>query len=472
MYNTMMETVLIVGAGPSGLALAQIAASQGAQVTVLDRETEIGGAHRVRRVEHQGQYFFSEHSARLYSSTYLNFRMLLQRVNLDFFDFFVPYKFQLTTIGKLNVQSLSLRELMWFAWSVVRLIGNQDYGLRVSLQEFMQQHQFTAKAQDYLDRLARLTDGAGADRYSLNQFLQLINQYSFYRLYQPNQPNDIGLLPAWQTKLQEAGVVFQVQKTAVSIDSTTRTVTCADGSHFSADRIVLAIPPPDLVNLWSNGGDLREWADKTKYIDYLSFVLIWDEPLELPAVYGFPASDWGVAFIVLSDYFKNDGRGTLMSTVISFPDAVSTRLGKTPHQCTRREIGIEIWNQLRKVFPPDKFPMPTYIVPSPGDYFDAQTQKWTTRDVAYIRSAAEPRPLAFSSPTFPWLFNVGTHNGQSPLRLTTLESAVSNAVVLGHRLWPASKKTFPLTSPFTLTTLLVAALILFSVLVILLVQVL
>ena len=71
----------------------------------------------------------------------------------------------------------------------------------------MTQYNFSEKTRDYLDRLCRLTDGAGADRYTLFEFLELLNQNAFYRVYQPKLPTDVGLFKFWHQKLIETGRV-------------------------------------------------------------------------------------------------------------------------------------------------------------------------------------------------------------------------------------------------------------------------
>jgi len=40
----------------------------------------------------------------------------------------------------------------------------------------LKNNNFSLKAFDYFDRLCRLTDGAASERYTLYEFLQLINQ--------------------------------------------------------------------------------------------------------------------------------------------------------------------------------------------------------------------------------------------------------------------------------------------------------
>jgi phytoene dehydrogenase-like protein len=70
---------VIVGAGPSGLTLAYLLGRSGKQCVVIDRETVIGGCHRVLRVDG----LFTEHSPRVYLSSYINFAWLLKEMGIE-----------------------------------------------------------------------------------------------------------------------------------------------------------------------------------------------------------------------------------------------------------------------------------------------------------------------------------------------------------------------------------------------------
>ena len=77
----MNYDLVIVGAGPSGLALAQCLRNTYNKILIIDKESEIGGCHRVRRVD----TIFTEHGPRIYSNTYKNFQMLLKDMDNDFY---------------------------------------------------------------------------------------------------------------------------------------------------------------------------------------------------------------------------------------------------------------------------------------------------------------------------------------------------------------------------------------------------
>ena len=97
---------IIVGTGPTGLSLAWYLANEKKTVLLIDKETSIGGCHRVQRVNG----LLTEHGPRVYSDVYLNFIALLNEMNINFNDLFTEYAFDLSTIGNKNPNSFKLFE--------------------------------------------------------------------------------------------------------------------------------------------------------------------------------------------------------------------------------------------------------------------------------------------------------------------------------------------------------------------------
>jgi hypothetical protein len=76
------------------------------------------------------------------------------------------------------------------------------------MKTFLEENNFSKKSIELINRICRLTDGAGIEKYTLNEFLQLVNQQSLYKIYQPKLPNDIGLFKIWKSYLEKKNVEF------------------------------------------------------------------------------------------------------------------------------------------------------------------------------------------------------------------------------------------------------------------------
>lgn len=454
-----MYDYIIVGGGPSGLAFAECCASFKKKVLIIEREKSLGGCHRVRRVDG----VFTEHGPRIYSDSYKVFINLLDHMGLDFNDYFTKYDFQMSRIGNETIWDvLSPNEFLAFAWNFIRLVIDNNFGDNVSMQEMMVSYNFSTKTKDIVDRLCRLTDGAGSDRYTLNEFLSLFNQQLFYNIYQPKQPLDIGLFKDWRKHLENTGYVdILLQTNVINLESdrsdnvTGLIVETTDGRVFEykGKQFILAIPPTNIHKVMQKTSLLeeksfKEWANATRYNEYISLTFHYDYELNLPSVYGFPKSDWGVAYIVLSDYMKFEEKvsTTVISLTFCYNDTVSRYNGKTANQCSQTELVDEAYMQLLESYP--DLPRPTLALLSPGVVRDNETNTWKSIDTAFMKTNSEGFiPFKISNN----LFTLGTHNGYHTYNFTSLEAAVTNAVALSHELIPESKDVFILESGWKLT---------------------
>lgn len=460
---------VIVGGGPCGLAFAQCCCELGKKVIVIEKESSIGGCHRVNRAtlnDEKKQYYFTEHGPRVYSSTYRVFQQLLKNMNYKFSDLFVPYNFQLAKVGNETIQSvLKWNEALELFKSFVQLTINTMHGKDISMKTYMEKRNFSYKTRDMIERICRLTDGGESSRYTLNKFLNLFNQQFFYSLYQPKTPNDDGLFKIWKQYLESKSVEFLTETKVTELlvqnaEAKGVNVTSKTTQTIFGNNIVLAIPPSnileiielstqDIQNSFMENNLFKTWVKSTRYLDYISITFHFTDKLDLPKVYGFPKSDWGLAFIILSDYMTNiePQSKTVISTVITFSDSKSKNNNKTANQCSETELIVEAYNQLSEAFP--NLPLDNYIgILAPGTYKSAG--KWVSSDTAFI-SVPNGGYLPMESKNIKNLYNVGTHNGASEYQFTSLESAVTNAVSLAHRLLPETKNMYTITSSTTVT---------------------
>lgn len=468
-----MHDLVIIGGGPSGLALAQcmLHDTKIRKIRIIERESDIGGCHRVERVSKS--QLFTEHGPRVYSSAYLVFQQLLEEMDISYTDYFTPYKFKIAEIGGQTVFStLHWRELGLMTLEFSKLVVNKNHGRNQVLLDYLTRHQFADKSIELINRLCALTDGGGADKYTLYEFLQLFNQQLFYTLYQPKTPNDVGLFTLWRNYLLQSGSVeflintdvrkLSVNPTTHKIDSITigRNNEVVSMNITPDTRVVLAIPPKAFLPIFNNSAPLIknsfgdydsfiEYVNNTAYIDYISITFHWYKQLQLDKVYGFPNSEWGIAFIVLTDYMKFEQKQskTVISAAITLTDRISSHIDKTANQCTdTKELIDETLAQLRLAFP--SLPVPDVMLISPGVYYDEISKKYRCKDTAFISTSAQPF-MPFQSSSIRNLYTVGTHTGKHTYSFTSMESAVSNSVALAHIFHPPTKEYYKLKSVVT-----------------------
>ena len=451
--------ICIIGGGPTGITLAYILGKLGKKCIIIDKNASLGGCHRVTRVNG----LFSEHAPRVYSSSYLNTIMLLNKMNLNFTDLFTPYNFSIATIGGKSILNISISELSKLAFEFIKLLFSPDHGKTVSMHTFMTDNKFKDQTIDYIDRLCRLTDGAGADRYTLYEFLQLANQQSFYRLYQPRQPNDTGLFTLMGEKLVETRNVDILLNTSVEIlnyDRSSNKILNIKTSRgiIYCSNVILAISPLDMYYILNKSvktsytfGNLSKWVTKSSYINDIGIMFHWDTKLTLPKVWGFPKSPWGIAFIVLSDYmdFKDSRSKTVITSCVTYLDVISPYTNKTAQQTANKdELIAEVFRQIKMSYPDYDLVNATtsFMSPTVRRYND----RWNETDSAYVKTHNN----SYLSPygTINNLYNVGTQNGKSLYNFTSFESAITNAIAFVHDFIPSSKVEYSIKAPYSISS--------------------
>lgn len=434
---------VIVGAGPCGLTIATLLLllltinqnnnHNNIKIAIVERFKDIGGCHRVERIS--SERYFSEHGPRIYSDSYVNFIQLLDNMmmhhqcdnivskepfcysnhsNNHVFDkLFAPYNFKMLQINKMTLYNvMRFSEYVAFArvfisCMVIRMERSIQYYKAMPLDAFLRDNQFALETIQMIDRMARLTDGAGIENYSVHQFLCLLDEQYFYRLYQPREPNDKGLFLFWKTffqpyiengsltlimehsvcdieqKINDGSFIVKLSAAAESINNRRHK------RSIRANNVVLAIPPSAIVS--SNiqfGKNIRSNADyqnsfltneaflrDTAYIPYICITFHWTSTPHASRpdgiisateyfsnrkdIYGFPKSAWGIAFIVLSDYMLFDRDQTKSKeTVVVISCAVSVidrpnESGRSANDISDPKAIIdEVYDELLKAFCP------------------------------------------------------------------------------------------------------------------------
>ena len=418
-----MYDYIIVGTGPTGLALAWYLSQYKQKILLIDQAPSLGGCHRV--VRQNG--LFGEHGPRVYLMT----AAILKEMGKSWHYFFTPYKSGFISEGSKALLNFNLREIFIL---IKHFFSINECYKEITMEEFLKYHQFSNQATKFIDRICRTSDGAAIDRYTLYEFLQLINQNGLYTIYQPKLPNDVGLFAFWEDKLLEHRVDIRLDTKVIDFGVNTSVIESivTNNGVFYGMNVILAIPPTSLVHVLHKScipdafGDidqLKEWAHKTDYLYFNNITFHWKDKLDIQPVWGLAEdSEWGIASIVLSDYMTfNDPRSqTVISATLSLHNK-SNYTGKTPFESSEQELINEIFRQMNIQF---SLPPPDYAVP---EYYEFG--KTTAFQLTKYGN------LDFYSKYYN-LFICGTHNGYNNYSFTSMEAAVENATALLHYLIP------------------------------------
>jgi hypothetical protein len=454
----------IIGAGPSGLIISYILGLNGYKCLIVDENKEIGGCHRVIRVG--DNHLFTEHSPRVISSGYLNTIKILKMMGIDFYKLFTPYNFYISSIGGKTLYELDKKDILKLFIEFIKLIFNPLHGYNISVKQYINDNNFTLETIDYIDRLCRLTDGSGIDRYTLFELLQLINQQSLYGLYQPVNPNDIILFPMIEKALYDTNNIdiltgINLEKINFNVNTITTIKLNYNTNTYdlSIKNLILAIPPKSIYKVLINSNAVNAFDNNfekfvldNSYNEDISITFHWDKKLDLPKIWGFPKTDWVVGFIVSSDYtmFDDNYSKTVISCCILDVDRKSTYLNKTANEVSDEDIlKQEVFRQLQLSFP--NLPIPSISILNPRVY--RSNDKWISGDTGYIMSYNEHKFIDFQSKKYNNLFNLGTHNGKSFYHFTSFESAVTNAIYLGNKI--TNKQAIKISKPLELRIIII-----------------
>jgi hypothetical protein len=231
-----------------------------------------------------------------------------------------------------------------------------------------------------------------------------------------------------------------------------------NGKLINSKNFILACPPKAINNILKKynfenvfGKDFNKFQKDTEYLPYISVIFHWKDKLNLPKIWGYPRTSWGIGNIVLSDYMDfNDPRSkTVISTIITMNEKKSDYLNKTPDEIKDKNIIIkEVFRQLKQIY--KDLPNPDYYFLT-QNYYDNNLEKWIPLNNDFITT--KYGYIKYESEIYDNLYNCGVHNGYSSYSFTSLESSIVNAINLVHQLEPHTKENFQIKDAYTLRQL-------------------
>ena len=158
---------IIVGGGPTGMTLAWILSKTKKNILIIDKNSNLGGSYNIQ----------SYHRPQLYSDSYLSFMDILKDMGLDFYELFKK-----STFKPFDDSPLTFREKKILFYHTVFILFRNDYGKKISLNQFLLDNDFSKKSYDYIQQVVELLFSVSLENISLNQFLNFFNENYYYSL--------------------------------------------------------------------------------------------------------------------------------------------------------------------------------------------------------------------------------------------------------------------------------------------------
>ena len=459
---------IIIGAGPSGLTFATLA-NKNEKILIIEKDSVIGGCHKVNRQKYENEYYFCEHGPRVYVGNYVNFKMILNKIGLRFKDLFIrnkktTFESLYTDVIKANIYNNN--ENFSMMKEFFQLLLDPNYGKNITMKEYLISNNFTEKAIDYTDRNCRIIDGGDINKVSLNSFLHIINETLLYNTYQPILPNDEGLFYIWRRYLKQIEFKLDTTITKIEEDNSIITLTANNGNKYYTKKLILAIPPENLNKILINSpsnintiNDLDIYSKNTKYNECISITFHWNFKLDLETVSFLTNSDWGVSSIILSDYmkFKENNSKTVISCNITRLDTKSTYINKTANECKdKNEVIYETYRQLKIIYKT----LPTPTLAFINSYY--KKEGWESNERAFIKTPNNN--YLRNNKLSDNIYLLGTHTGNSKVHFTSMESAITNAIELVNKIYDTNYK---IKRPYTIKDVIISFIIILIIIIIL-----
>ncbi|MEM7153874.1 MAG: FAD-dependent oxidoreductase [Myxococcota bacterium] len=368
--------VLVVGGGISGLTAAHELAERGFDVTVYDRNAELGG--KARSFYLNGGSHAAEHGFRFFLRWYENLHHTLARIpgkeaGQTVFE-------HLTAVDELTIDDYSFSfvkpepvpirpPVAWIkAMSSCKARHEGELG-DTNWDDYVEQslQGESETVVHFFKNMAKATASVHSTEVSVRAMSYSINRL----LVNPGLdilegPTNDTWFDYWERHLRSLGVVIHQDVTVEKIRHDGEQITGLEltqhGTSFTeeADYYVLAIPHANLEALLPEAMVAKDpMLQKLPALEsdwQTGLQLYLKQPMDMPRGHlGFCSSPWSISCIQQTDFwderFDSEDYGAILSLIIADWDAPGIEVRKPAKHCTKAELIEEVEAQLRAYAP-------------------------------------------------------------------------------------------------------------------------
>ncbi len=165
---------------------------------------------------------------------------------------------------------------------------------------------------------------------------------------------DQGFVKTWQDWLLKSEMVnITLQGKLTRINAQSNEIIVNDKVTYKYGTLILALNP---YIIYSISPELfpsitPQYASRTRYMTYLTITFWWEQKLPLPSLQGFSYTDWGLAFVVVSDYYENIKDKTMIILALTILDVPSKVLQLNANEIQDEHIiKQEAYRQLAETY--------------------------------------------------------------------------------------------------------------------------
>ena len=435
-----MSEIIIIGGGPVGLSIALNLANNNKKITLIEKDTDLGGSWRSRL---KYDKYFTEHTPQVIFSNYKYFFKLLNFLKIDKNKYIIePYggifDFYCQMIS-FFYKNMSISDIIKF---FLYTMYTNVCGSTLTIKEMMEKLNFSKKGKNamtmfsiaiadkpskvlfknlkttQITHLVQLTDK--------NLFSNKIEKYLIKHNVTIIKNAKVVKLNGNSKKVESIEYIKNKKKYILSGDSFIATCPALNLYYLIKES-------PPFSNNWRPLSKMKRWAEKSSY-HTIGFQLHFDKKVKWITDWGWSLySDWYIVVLPISDFITDFTRDKKIKTVWSCTiiegGYYSNNLKKTAHQSTKNEIINESLYQLSKAYGEKIDPLKVTF----NDDVVKVNGKWVSNISGITINKEGIIPIKGKANN---LFSVGGHNHS---RVSNLETALFSSIYFLKKHYPKIK---------------------------------
>ena len=398
---------LIVGGGPTGLSLGYSLIEGGHHVTLIEKNSMLGGSWNSQYVEGN---FWSENSPRVLASSYNSIKLFLEDLNIDNNELSDVYGSSFTNMIKIfstNIKYCTISDNL----KIINTIFNVFYKIdeKSTVKDWLDKSTLTDSAKKFITILS-ITINDIPEKTNLNDFINALRRTSSFTLKQFKDSNkwhktiENKLIENNNSVLKNTEVVKILEK-----DNYVYGVITKDKNNvlneMHSDNVILCCQSSGLLNIlqnssniiknnWMNYELMHAWCKNTYYSSF-GFQLHFYTKVKFPNQWCWSCDgDWNIIILPVTKWLNKSSISldntikTIWSCCVVNMNTKSKRIGKTLNECNKQEAIEECIYQINNSH---KLPNNYKITFSEGlEYND---NKWQSNNTGFTRGNLNFLPM-------------------------------------------------------------------------------